>query len=164
MMAYDKITFAYGFGSESHSIEGRTENELEGQIFRAAVKSHPYISLYLPKNEDNMKHTRHKKSLDESYYILKIRGSVITGYEEKWNDSKRAFIKKPIYKHTTLLNEKIPLRNREFVKGRIWGMIPVIGNIVRLLRKPFPVPERDENCYPCDGEKPDLYEFDSTKY
>ena len=164
ILAYDKITYAFGVGSESHSIEGNTTCHIDGRIFRSAVGGHKFISVYLPKSNDNMLHTQYKKSLNESYYILKVMGSLITGYEEKWDDRRKAFVKNPIYKNTLLLSTQIPLKNRVHVKGRFWGMLPIVGNLVRLLRKPMPVPDRSEDCYPCVTEKPKLFEFNPLKY
>lgn len=166
LKAYDKISYSIGIGTKKGlmGIEGNSFHEVEGRIYRSIVGDNEYVSVYLPKASDNMKHTKRKKSVEESYYMIKVSGSLITKYEEKWDSAREAYVKKPIYEHSVIIEDKIPLKNREFVKGGFWEKLPIIGKIVQLARKPLPEPERDESCYPCEGEDPGLVEFDPTKY
>lgn len=164
MLAYDKIKYDFAYGSESHYIESAAAYSIEGKIYRSLVGGEAFVSIHLLIPENKMKYTKYKESLKESYYIIRMVGYVITGYEEKWDSGRQSYIKKPIYKTTQIFKEQIPLKNRELVKGRIADKIPIIGGLISLMRKSPPVPEQSEDCYPFKGEAPEIVELDVSKY
>lgn len=163
MLAYDQITYAFAVGSEEKSTFELNYMEIvEGRIFNAVVGKQQVIRIPLYGYHDNHEYTKYKNTLTGAHYIVRITGSIITGYKEKWDEATQSIKKTPIYKNTEILQERIPLTNRKHLKRSFLSYIPVIGFFVPVKKAPNAVKSND--CYPCEGKKPEIFTFDPSKY
>ena len=172
MFAYDRISYAYVICDEpSREIyDYHYELYADGKVFSKSVEGKNVISVII-QDTDVKKwwtaYTNNKNALDNPYLHVKIYGSIITGYEEYWNESRRSYVKTPIYKHVELKDDKIKLNNRTFVKTKFDGMqvvdaIPVVGFFTKMFVKKkgteIPEIEKTGNCFPFNE---DIKDYDT---
>lgn len=155
MLAYDKITYEYAvvnFEEKEHDLS--EYRNVDGRIFNAKLSDKTLVKIPL---NFNLEYTTNKETLNNAYFVFAIEGSMISGYEEKWNDRTSSVEKKPVYKKTMILYDKIPLTNRKFFKTSFFSGFSTKAPKI-------PVAEKSPNCYPCTTEKPDIFEFLPSGY
>lgn len=163
MLAYDRITYQFGIAAPAiNVIEDDWSKKIEGRIFSSVVSGKSMIKIPLLSRVDNNENTKNMKTLENSYYIINMYGEIISSYEEKYSESSRSYIRTPIYKSTLIFQAKIPLENRKFLQTKTAKKIPILSGFVK--DTPYPDAIISEDCYPCVGEKPEIFEFKPFNY
>ncbi|MBX2948079.1 MAG: hypothetical protein KF704_02280 [Crocinitomicaceae bacterium] len=160
MLVYDKIAYELSIASNDFGYEEQYVHSIDGKVFKAIVGEKSFVKIPMP--DWNLKQTTRKERVNNSYFMVTIYGLMISGYDESWNDRTNSVEKTPVYKKKTILAHGINLYNRAFYKRSFFSSFSSKG--MEKSDAAMPVDPKSPDCYPCIGEKPEVFEFNAFNY